>query len=203
MNDGYLWFFRLDQIALGALYATALIVCLLERRTAVFAVALLVPLVLVNGRVNPLDRGFPVVTRSALFKAVQGNPRLRDGRWLVYSQDFSLTGFVVATGADVFNSFKVLPDRRAMAAFDPEGRFRRACNQSGHTMVRPLPEGQPARFNDRDAGLLRWSVSPLDPALRQVGIRFLAFEEPPDARLAAKLKCVAADVPGVFIYELP
>ena len=202
-NEIYQGFFHPSEIGLGALYAAALAFCLWERRTRLFAGLLLVPLVLAYGLVNPLDRGLRVVTRSQLFKTIQADPHLREGKWLVYSHDFTLTGFVVATGAEVFNSFKVLPDLRAMAPFDPTGRFEHSYNQSGHMLVRPLPAGQPSLFENPDVGLLRWSVSPLDPALRQAGIRYVVFDEVPDPALVAGLHRIAPDVPLVSIYELP
>ena len=110
---------------------------------------------------------------------------------------------MVATGAEVFNSFKVLPDLRAMRQFDPAGRFEQAYNQSGHMVVRPLPPGRPSTFENPDIGLLRWSVSPLDPALRRVGVRFLAFDEAPDPALVGGLARIDPEVPGIWIYELP
>ena len=181
MNGVYHGFFSGSEIVLAAGYAAVLIVCVLERWLPVFAVALLVPLALANGLINPVDRGLDVVTQSALFRAVQGDPRMRQGKWLVYSHDFTLTGFVVATGAEVFNSFKVLPNLNAMAAFDPDRRHLRSYNQSGHMLARPLAAGEPCRFENPDVGMLEWSVSPLDPGLRKVGVRFLVFDEAPEA----------------------
>ena len=203
MNTVYHDFFTTSQVVVAAFYAAALTVLLLARHSFAFGAVLLVPLVLANGAINPVDRGLGVVTRSPLFRAVQSDRHLRDGRWLVYSHDFTLTGFVVATGADVFNSFKVLPDLAAMSAFDPSGASRRAYNQSGHMVVRPLPAGQPSRFENPDVGLLRWSVSPLDPALRRVGVHFEVFDEEPDGALVAGLRRILPAVPGIWIYELP
>ena len=203
MNGVYQRFFSASEIVLAGGYTVVLVLCVLERRTAILAVALLVPLALANGLINPVDRGLDVVTKSALFRAVHGDPRLGKSKWLVYSHDFTLTGFVVATGADVFNSFKVLPDLEAMAEFDPGRRFVHSYNQSGHIVVRPLPEGQPSQFENPDVGLLRWSVSPLDPALRKVGVRFLVFDEAPDAAMIGSLRRIVPNVPGIWVYELP
>ena len=203
MNGVYHGFFSGSEIVLAAGYAAVLIVCVLERWLPVLAVALLVPLALANGLINPVDRGLDVVTRSALFRAVQGDPRLRQEKWLVYSHDFTLTGFVVATGAEVFNSFKVLPNLDGMAAFDPDRRHLHSYNQSGHLLARPLAAGEPCRFENPDVGLLEWFVSPLDPGLRKVGVRFLVFDEAPEAAVVGGLRRIDASVPGIWIYELP
>ena len=203
MNGVYHGFFSGSEIVLAAGYAALLIVCVLERWLPVLAVALLVPLALANGLINPVDRGLGVVTRSALFRAVQGDPRLRQEKWLVYSHDFTLTGFLVATGAEVFNSFKVLPNLDAMAAFDPDRRRQHSYNQSGHMLARPLAAGEPCRFENPDVGMLVWSVSPLDPGLRKVGVRFLAFDEAPEAAMVGGLRRIDSNVPGIWIYELP
>ena len=203
MNAAYHGFFNGAEIVLAGCYAAVLVVCVLGRRIGVLALALLVPQALNNGLINPVDRGLGVVTRSSLYRMVQGVPHLRDGAWLVYSHDFSLTGFVVATGANVFNSFKVLPNLKAMTPFDPGGQSVGAYNQSGHMEVSPLPAGQPSRFEAVDLGVLRWSVSPHDPALRRVGIRFLAFDAPPDPAMVDGLRRVAPEVPRIWIYELP
>ncbi len=202
-NDSYPAFFQGSEVFWGAGYITLLVACLLAVRPGLLAGALLVPLVLANGLINPVDRGAQVVTRSALFRTIQGEPRLLEGKWLLYSRSFVNMGFVVATGADVFNSFKVLPNLRDLAAFDPEGRFLNNYNQSGFTLAVPLPEGQPSTFEFVNIGVLRWSVSPLDPALRQVGVRFVIFDEEPAPDLAAKLRRIHPEVPRLFLYELP
>ena len=202
-SRAYPGFFTGSELTQAALYTTALAVCVLQRWRLPFTAALLLPLIFNNALINPVDRYLRVVTSSTLYKAVQRDPHLREGGWLVYSHDFTLTGFVVATGADVFNAFKVLPDLPAMAAFDPEHRSEHAYNQSGHMVVHPLPTGQPSRFENPDVGVLLWSVSPLDPALRRVGVRFLVFDEPPAPALVPGLRRVAPDVPAMWIYELP
>jgi hypothetical protein len=203
MNTVYHGYFQEADVVLASCYATALVVCLLEHWTPALAALLIVPLCLANGLINPLDRGLRVVTKSALYRAVQGDPQMRAAKWLVYSHDFTLTGFVVASGADVFNSFKVLPNLGAMAPFDPERRAVHSYNQSGHMVVRPLPEGQPSRFENPDVGLLRWSVSPLDPALRKAGIRYLVFDEPPEDAFVRGLRRIDSQVPNIYLYELP
>ena len=203
MNGVYRNFFSGSEIVLAGGYAAVLMVCVLERWIAVLAVALLVPLALANGLINPVDRGLDVITRSALFRAVHDDPRLQQGKWLVYSHDFTLTGFVVATGAEVFNSFKVLPNLDAMAAFDPDRRLMHSYNQSGHMIARPLPAGESYHFENPDVGMLVWSVSPLDPGLRKVGVRFLVFDEAPDAETVHGLRRIVPKVPGIWVYELP
>ena len=202
-NSFYQDFFHGSEILLGAGYTTLLVTCLLMAWSGWLTAGLLVPLVLANGLVNPIDRGVRVVTQSALFRAMQGEPHLRENRWLVYSRGVVPTGFVVATGADVFNSFKVLPNLRDMAVFDPQGRFVRSYNQSGFIVAQPLPEGQPSTFENVSSGVLLWSISPLDPALRQIGVRFLAFDEEPEPALVAKLRRIHPEVPGFFLYETP
>jgi len=52
--------------------------------------------------------------------------------------------------------------------------------------------------------VLRLSVSPLDPRLRSLDVRYAAFVSPPPVTVASRLKPLAAGpVSGFWLYALP
>ncbi len=203
MNTANQDFFTPIEVLAAALYAALLVICLLERWSAVFAAAVLTALIYANAGINPVNRGFDVIEKSRLFQAVHADPKLSRGSWLVYSHDFELAGFVASTGVSVLNSFKVLPNLKGLAVFDPEGKFLHSYNQSGHTVARPLPAGEPCRWENPDTGSIRWLISPLDPGLKILGVRYVLFDEAPDPALAAKLRPLSLGTPGLWAYALP
>ena len=68
----------------------------------------------------------------------------------------------------------------------------------------PNPRHRPAGFEPLPPNLVKWRVSPLDPALRRVGVRYAAFTTRPPPAIAASLRPIlTVPVSGFWLYELP
>jgi hypothetical protein len=64
-------------------------------------------------------------------------------------------------------------------------------------------ETRPAEFESPNPGLVLWKVNPLDPKLKEIGIKYLAFDTPPDSSIRQKLKLVfKEESTRIWAYEL-
>lgn len=209
VNLGFGNFYGLEAVAVAAALVAVAAKCLLEGWVLGFGVAVVAPLVIAYSFVNPLDRGFDTIFRSELFQTVQSHPALRQGKWLVFSQAPTLdpwgSGFVEAVGCDVFNGLKYVPDLKDLELFDTRGTNSAKLNQSAYLLVELAPNGSSEDFERLGTvGILVWKVNPLDPRLRQIGIRYLAFPFQPPPEVLKGLKAAANNPISTFwIYELP
>jgi len=190
---------RMDQVVVAALYAATLIVCLDAGWVRAFTVSLLVPLLLADGLVNPIDRGLSPVTQSDLATFLAEHPEVRRGRFAVYSDGFVAPNYFLAHGLDVLNSFRIVPDVEELATFDTGGRARELYNVSGYFRMKPLPPGEASRFEPGDRpGLPKILVSPLDPKLKALGVTVIAFDAHPPMEWVHGLRRLSADPIGAF-----
>ena len=205
MNKNFDNFFPTWALFTMGLYVSILILFLLLARTKAFAAFLLTPLALANALINPLDRGLDVVTASSLFKAAHGDRRdWLEGKWLIYAPWADQPGLLAATGIDVVDCLKIIPDRRRMAVFDPEGRYDAVINRSSYFFAIPLSAGQPSSFSTPSSGNVLWRVDPLDPRLKQIGVNRVAFAyQPPSAEFDGPLApFLEESLPGLQVYQL-
>jgi hypothetical protein len=205
MNKKLDHFFSMWSIAISGLYVSLLICCLVQVRRKAFAALLLVPLALTNGLINPLDRGLEVITASSLFKAAHGrHDDWRDGKWLIYAPWADEPGLLAATGIDVVDCLKIVPDRKRMGVFDSDNRYAQVINRSSYFIARPLGPGQPGSFESPSPGNVLWWVDPLDPRLRLIGVDRVAFAyQPPSAELSQALAPLLEEtLPGLKVYHL-
>jgi hypothetical protein len=162
-------------------------------------------LILANSLINPLDRGLDVITSSGLFKAAHdAHKDWLEGRWLIYAPWADQPGLLAATGIDVIDCLKIVPDRKRMAAFDPDGRYSAAINRSSYFFALPLSYGQPVSFENPNSGVVLWKVNPLDARLKEIGVDRIAFSyQPPSAEFNGQLAPLwETTLPGLQVYHL-
>ena len=104
------------------------------------------------------------------------------------------------------DSLKVIPQLADLGLFDPKGEDASVINQSGYVKAQVCRcQGDPTIFDSlvpRGRRLVRRIL--LDPRLKQIGVRYAAFELPPDAAIAGKLKLLNPEpIAGMWLYELP
>jgi hypothetical protein len=163
--------------------------------------------------VNPLDRDLKAIESSQLFQLVRSRPEFLEHRWIVYSEpllstqslaDISSVGLFSAVGCDVLTGVKYVPDLKGLSVFDPSGTQRDLINFSRWFIAEPEYRGSPARFDEVRWDILRLTVSPLDPGLKQLDVRYAAFRREPPAEIAARMKSLASGpVDGHWLFELP
>jgi hypothetical protein len=205
MNRSLNHFFPTWAIVAAIAYVLLLTLILLYANKKAFAVCLLVPLILANGLINPLDRGLDVITSSSLFKAVHGDrPDWREGKWLIYSPWADQPGLLAATGIDVVDCLKIVPDRERMALFDPDGRYSEVINRSSYFFAIPARPEESSSFHSPSTGNILWRVNPLDSRLKEIGVNRVAFAyHPPLSTFNRQLApFLEVSLPGLQVYHL-
>jgi len=204
MNSVYHHFFPFFEVAIAAAYVTFLVFCLRNGWKQLLAAALLLPAAATTALVNPVDRGFDVILKSSLSALIKQQPDLKDGRWLVFSSWVYLPGFFSTCGLDLVNGLKIIPALDELARFDPAGEYASITNQSCYLVAHVRPEMGPSEFESPSIGVVVWKVNPLDPKLKEIGIKYVAFDSPPDSSIREKLKLIFKEESGgIWAYELP
>jgi hypothetical protein len=204
VNSVYRQFFTYFEIGTAAAYMAFLVFCLCQNWRWSLATALLLPTIATTALVNPVDRGLDVILNSSLSATIKRQPELRDSRWLVFSSQVALSGFFSASGLDLFNGLKIIPPLDELALFDPTGKYASVFNQSCYLVAQVQTEARPAEFESPNPGLVLWKVSPLDPKLKEIGIKYLAFDTLPDSSIRQKLKLIfKEESTRIWAYELP
>jgi hypothetical protein len=194
-------YFHLSEVLLGTLWGTVLIVMILDDRRLSFGLAVVIPSMFLFGLVNPVERGLPTVMNNPLFDLAQGNSRLREGKWLVYGHGFPSSIFS-DVGFDVYNIYRYLPDLDHFPLLAAHGIDTKLMNNLGYMYAVELEPGQPPRAGLAKDGVTL-SISPLDPLVKELGIRYLAFHEPPPQEVLEHLKPLTGGTISEFwLYEL-
>ena len=204
VNDAVETFFPIGVIAMAAGYAALLAVCTAERWRKALAVCVLLPSIIITGQINPLQRHLHVITESALFRFARQHPECRRGKWIVYAEGVPRSGFLTAVGMQTVDSLKVIPQTADLSLFDLTGEDASVINQSGYLKAKLPVAGDPTIFDSPSPGVVIWSVNPLDPRLKQIGVRYAAFEVPPGKAITGKLKLLSPEpIAGMWLYGLP
>jgi hypothetical protein len=194
-------YFRLSELLLGGLWAACLAFFLVDGHLFLFSAAVVIPNVLLFAVINPVERGIPTITASPLFDLVQQNQDLRQGKWIVFSDGFPSSIFS-AVGCNVFNGMRYLPDLQDFPVLAAHGVDTSFMNNLGYVSVEQLEGGQsPEASRGVDGSIL--SVDPLDPLLKELGIRYMAFHKLPPPDVLDHLEpLIDGTVSEFWIYRL-
>jgi hypothetical protein len=194
-------------------YTAIMAVAVLENRLGVVAAGVVLPLIMTVGLVNPMDRGLRAIESTALFQFMRSHPDLLAHRWIVYSArpiggdalaSVSRLGLFSAVGCQVMTGLKYVPDLRALRAFDPDGSQQELINRSVWLIAEPEFSGRRAAFQQVRSDMILLTVSPLDPALKQAGVRYAALPQPPPPEIAAQMRALSGNpIDGYWLYQLP
>lgn len=197
------YFFSLPEVLLAAVMATGLLYLFLVRRWWAFAGLLIVPQAIMFGRVNPVERGLSVFIDSDLRKFIRQNPALLRGEWLVFSDSVVNAGFFAATGAEVYGSNHYLPDIDHFPVFAADHFDLDILNRDGYLDAHLRRPAEPMKVENPAPAILQLDVRPDDPILKQLGIRFVAFDFIPDESALRGLRPLCpGPVDGYWLYEL-
>jgi hypothetical protein len=195
-------YFTGGEVLLAGLWLTSLIGFLWDGRKWAFAASAILPGIFCFGLVNPIAHGTGAITSSRLFQFAETHPDLRKGRWLVYAPD-SWFGIFAACGLQSYNDYHSLPNIQDFPLFRAHGLDTRLLNSAGFFIARPVEEGKSqVTWPVQDHEF--WDVNPHDPILKELHIRYMAFDHPQPASMVAGLKLLA-DTPmsGFWLYEVP
>jgi hypothetical protein len=199
-------FFSTREVLFAAGFTAALIILLLERRKVLLAFALVLPLAFAFGGVNPIERGVNVFTSSELYAFVHRDKNLLASEWIVFTnnQDMHASEFLTGIGCEVYNGLHYIPDIDHFALFRSKGYDLKLLNTDAHLIVHPLDAAATGSFEQAGWGMLQWNVSPSDPILKQLGIKYAAFTEPPSRAVSAGLIPISKlPVDNFWLYRLP
>jgi len=129
-------------------------------------------LIFSNGAINPVMRGLSPLLNSAAFNAIE---RIRaadpEGKWIVYHTRY-FAQLVKATGANVFNGTKIVPDLPFMHRLD------QGANESVYNRYANIGCEMPRSSQETSASLVYfdyyiWFLPPDLPALSESGYRYI------------------------------
>lgn len=109
----------------------------------------------------------------------------------------------MAVGCDVLNGMKYAPDLSFFEMFDQQGLSRDQYNQSAFLLTEPLAAGAQPVIHALSPGVVSVHVNPMDPRLKRVGVRHIAFEGPPPPGITAGLKEIAGPIGGMWLFDVP
>jgi hypothetical protein len=199
LNGNY---FSAAEVAFNVCLGAAAILFLLERRKMALAAMLIVSHVLLFGAVNPVERGLETLTGSPLARFVRGHPDVLTGEWMVFGDAPGTSGFLSATGCQVYTGLAYLPDIDHFPMFASAGLDLNVLNRTGYRTARLIGADTGSWVELLDVGFVRWHVSPFDPLVRKLGIRYFAFAEQPPDEVASKLTPLSAGPVGtLWLYR--
>ena len=197
-------FFSHSLLLLSAAFLAIVMTLLLRGSQLLLPAALVIPLVFLCGAVNPIQRGLPVLTRSALREFVKHRPMLLRGKWLVFSDTPVSSGFLAAAGCDVYTGTRYLPDIDHFSLFASRGLDVNTFNRLGYLDAHAIPPESRSDFELNNNVTVVWDVNPRDNLLKQLGIRYLAFSDKPSQALVAGLRPLSAGpIDGFWLFEIP
>lgn len=195
LNGSY---FSAPELALDVCLGGVTILFLLEGRKFALAVMLIVPPALFFGAVNPVGRGLDVVTASPVARFVRSHPAVLDGKWMVFGDAPGASGFLTATGCDVYTGLAYLPDIDHFSTFASAGLDLNVLNRNGYRTASLIGADTGSWVELLDVGFFRWHVSPFDPLVRNLGIRYFAFTGKPPDEVASRLTALSGEPVGTF-----
>jgi hypothetical protein len=198
LQDDY---FTWKEILLISVWLVPLTAFLWDGRAKAFMATAIVPSVLFFGLINPVSRGTGAITSSPLFELANARKDLRKGRWLVFAPNVTY-GIFAAAGLDSYTGMHYLPHIEDFAIFRKHGLDLRILNQGGMSIVKPLAAGKPSTVESPAPGTVIWSVNPNDAIVKELGVRYIAFESMPEPSMVEGWKRVVDEpVSGFWLYE--
>lgn len=98
---------------------------------------------------------------------------------------------------------RYIPDVDHFALFRARGLDTDLMNRGAYFTARLIDASAPSRFELVNSSVIRWHVGVSDPLLKQLGIRYLAFDKKPPPEAAAYLMPLSDTPVGRFwLYRL-
>ena len=109
--------------------------------------------------------------------------------WIVFSDSVVVSaGFVEATGCQVYKGIRYIAEIDHFHLFAENHYDINQMNELGFLTAHLRKIDEAPRFEQQQQGLLRWDVLPSDPIMKELGIRYAAFDQPvapPAVRICA------------------
>ncbi len=201
----YAWFFTRAEVFATAVVVTLTATFLMEGYGHLLAAFLVLPSIYFFAGVNPIQRGLPTITSSQTYRFLHSNGEYLGKRWIVFSEGQAAPGFLTAIGCDVYTGEHYLPDVDHFQLFASRHLDPTLYNRAGYTLAGAIALNKLTYLDPVAAPIqVNWRVSPEDPILRQLGIRFAAFETKPPAEMVRQLTpLLDHPIDNFWLYRLP
>ena len=197
-------FFSSRRVLLASLIAAGLVTLMLARRLKLLAILLVGLHVFAFGLINPVKRGLHGILDSELYRFVHTNPSYRRDRWIIFTDMTLSPGFFAAVGCQIYNGTRYLPDIDHFRLFRARGLNLDVLNRLGFLDTVAIKKQPGEAVWLKNPVVAEWDVVQDDPILRQIGLRYAAFDRKPSGAMAAKLRPLADHaVDSFWLYELP
>lgn len=147
-----------------------------------------------------MQPGIDAITAFALFEVVQNDRPLLHGKWLIFQDKFPSSIFIAA-GCDVYNGSEYLPDIDHPLTCILRRRYKNLKQPwlFGHTGVRAR---QPPKAARGPFGAIL-GLGSLDPLVKELSIRYMAFHKRNSEAVRAHLKPLReGDISQFWLYEI-
>jgi hypothetical protein len=196
-------FFSPRELLWGSFLAGACSALLVLHRPCMLAALLLVSHAVAFGTVNPVKRGMQVFFGSNLYRFLHSNPDYTRQRWLIYSKAVERSGFFAAAGGEIYTGTRYLPDIDHFSLLRSRGVDVTVLNRLGYLTALPIARDEQTTVKLINPLIVEWDVAPNDPLLKQVGLRYVAFDEEPDPELVEGLRSLSdRAVDGYWLFAL-
>ena len=203
-NQSLSSYFTLREVLITTVFLTTVVVLILTFNRIAVASILVISQAALFGTVNPIQRGLGVVTDSQLFTFMQRNKQYRTGKWIVFSGEVAPSGFLIAVGCDVYTGLRLLPDVKHFPVFLARGMKLEAFDRAGYLLATAINPETKISFESPVSYAARLNVNPADPLLKELGIRFVAFDRQPVSGTSTGLVPIGSGpIDHLWLYKIP
>lgn len=175
---------------------------LLARKRAIFALAVLPPLVWAHAAVNPVTIGLgSLVNSPTLQKVAQIAAQDPGARWAIYDS-YTLPDAFRTAGAQVFNGVKVTPQLDQLRVFDPTGANDSTYNRLGYFHLVPVQDQNASYLLER-GDLFTLKIDPKSDLWRRIGVRYIGLQsKSTDPEFLAKTELIVeSPAAEIWVYR--
>jgi len=114
------------------------------------------------------------------------------------------TGFLAAMGFQVYTGTHYCPDIDHFPLFRKNHLDTAILNRLGYLDAHPLKAGEISTVTLENPVVVRWNVSPTAPILKQIGIKYVAFDTVASPVISDGLIPLSnGPVDGFWLYRIP
>ncbi len=170
--------FLSDKQIFGISFAVSVLSALILAHARFLFSTIIVGLVLwSNFMINPIAKGMPAMTDKDLMRNItEIRAKDPDAKWIAYGSNI-LANYLIATGVNVINGTKFIPDMDMYKVLDPDGSHKKVYNRFAHVHCLPFnpdsknPDDMKWIIDNEDAFTL--CIPPRSKGLRDIGVKYI------------------------------
>jgi len=160
-----------DLKILGVVIFSSALIPLIVYRNKLSLYLLIIFGILSTLLINPLYKGFDILTETPLAKEIQILSSQDDSRWIIYG-NYVYSHYILANGGRVMNGMHNYPQFDMWKIIDPEKEYYDLYNRFAHIFFSEYIEGENlVQLNQNDA--VEINMNPCDIKLQNLGVKYL------------------------------